>query len=203
MNTGPEPSPLVHEQLSAWLDDELPAGEQALLFARLERSPDLRARVARYGLIGSSLRDGLAGTPGSQLPALRLSGRVSAAIAQPETPAIGAEAGRGRRVLPYVAAAALALLAVALVPVLRAPTLPGTEAGLVAGSQPVSGPAIGFLPASHAPGQAPISPRRLTSYLVYHGEYSGMLSAKVMDSHIVNQRAYAVALQPAEGISPP
>ena len=47
-------------------------------------------------------------------------------------------------------------------------------------------------------GQSSLSPRRLTSYLVYHGEYSGMLSAKLTDSHIVNNRAYAAAVQAAD-----
>ncbi|MEO8224451.1 MAG: hypothetical protein ABI661_06570, partial [Gammaproteobacteria bacterium] len=40
-----------------------------------------------------------------------------------------------------------------------------------------------------------LSQQRLTNYLVYHGEYSGMLSAKVSDSHIVNNGSYGGFLQ--------
>jgi hypothetical protein len=32
---------------------------------------------------------------------------------------------------------------------------------------------------------------QITDYLVYHGEYSGLLSAKLVDSHIVAQRVAA------------
>jgi hypothetical protein len=112
-------------------------------------------------------------------------------------------AWRASRLLPYAAAAGIALVAVALVPLLRpapgfvAPTtarvaaLPGIQSATLAPArvQSLVEDRVG------APGQLSLSPRRLTSYLVYHGEYSGMLSAKLTDSHIVNNRAYAVAAQ--------
>ena len=43
--------------------------------------------------------------------------------------------------------------------------------------------------------RATLSPQRLTSYLVYHGEYSGLLSARVTESHIVNQPRFVGAVQ--------
>lgn len=46
----------LHEQLSALLDGELPAGEAELLLARLQRDPALRATLARYTLAGDALR---------------------------------------------------------------------------------------------------------------------------------------------------
>jgi len=52
-------SDLLHEQLSALIDGELPVAETTLLLKRLEREPELRARLARYRVCGTTLR----GTP--------------------------------------------------------------------------------------------------------------------------------------------
>ncbi|MEQ1801734.1 MAG: sigma-E factor negative regulatory protein [Gammaproteobacteria bacterium] len=205
MSTGPDPSPLVSEQLSAWLDDELPAEELELLASRLARSPEHRARIARYSLIGSTLRGGQAGGRSAGMAALQIAGRVSAELDDLAAPAATATAGPGSRpgyrLLPYAVAAGVALIAVALLPFLR--SVPGaTPAASIARQYPVAPAALA--PASTqslvaervgSAGRSSLSPRRLTSYLVYHGEYSGMLSAKLTDSHIVNNRAYAVALR--------
>ncbi len=206
MSTGPDQTPLIDEQLSAWLDDELPATELELLVSRLARSPEHRARVARYGLIGSTLRGGPAGARSAGLAALQISARVSAALDETATSAPVAAPRRGSGILPYAVAAGVALVAVALVPLLR--PAPGSRAMLT--DRVVAQTAIQQATLTPAraqalvadrvgtPGQPSLSPRRLTSYLVYHGEYSGMLSAKLTDSHIVNNRAYAVAAQAAD-----
>ena len=115
------------------------------------------------------------------------------------------------RLLPYAVAAGVALVAVALVPLLR----PAPGSGAASTARMAAQPAI--QPVTLTPvraqslvadrvgpaGQPSLSPRRLTSYLVYHGEYSGMLSAKLTDSHIVNNRAYAVAVQAARPVGRP
>ena len=80
MSTGPDQAPRIEEQLSAWLDDELPAAELELLASRLARSPELRARAARYGLIGSTLRGAPAGMTAGGLAALQLGARVDVAL---------------------------------------------------------------------------------------------------------------------------
>lgn len=212
MSTGPDHSPVVDEQLSAWLDDELPVAEVELLAARLAGSPELRGRVARYGLIGSTLRGGQPGGASAGLVALRVSGRVSAALDEVAAPApapapVVAPARRSSsRLLPYAAAAGVALVAAALVPLLgpvagpgggSAPSMPAQATVLPAALNPVRAQALVGDRMGPA-GQSSLSPRRLTSYLVYHGEYSGMLSAKLTDSHIVNNRAYAAAVQAAD-----
>ena len=52
----------IEEQLSAFLDGELPEEELALLVRRLERDESYRATLDRYALIGGALRnDGDAG----------------------------------------------------------------------------------------------------------------------------------------------
>lgn len=187
MSIPPEtPAAPVDEQVSAWLDDELPPAELELLAARLAGSPELRARAARYGLIGGVLRAGPGDGGRAEVLALALAERVRTGL--------DGEAGdrplpaRPSRLAPFAAAAGVALLAVTLVPVIG--TRPGAgsvPAASLAG--PVAMPAA--IPGAMAP-QASLSPRRLTNYLVYHGEYSGTLSAKLTDSHIVNNRAYVV-----------
>jgi sigma-E factor negative regulatory protein RseA len=51
-------SDLLHEQLSALIDGELPVAETTLLLKRLEREPELRARLARYRACGVTMRGG-------------------------------------------------------------------------------------------------------------------------------------------------
>src|SRR5688572_19463230 len=46
----------INDQISAFIDNELPADESALLVRRFERDPEARARALRYTLIGSALR---------------------------------------------------------------------------------------------------------------------------------------------------
>ncbi len=189
MITAPDRNPLIDEQLSAWLDDELPKEELELLVARLAESTELKARLARYSLIGSSVRRGQAGNVSTELAALRLGGRVRAALEEPADTERQPAAVRTNRVLPYAMAAGLALAAVAFT-VAQGPLLRPAGDPVQASAQPVvAGPAPGSV------GQASLSSRRLTNYLVYHGEYSGLLSARVTESHIVNNRPYALALQ--------
>ena len=73
----------IKEQLSAFLDGELPDPESALLLKRLERDDELRGALSRYSLIGAVLRND------GDVPAARqVAARVSAAIAR--EPARGA-----------------------------------------------------------------------------------------------------------------
>ena len=199
MSTAPESVPRVDEQLSAWLDDELPAREQALLVTRLSQAPELRVRVARYALIGSCLRSGRRSSLAGELAALQLGERVRGAIEGAPERTQAADTRRGGRWVPFALASGLVLVAVLLVPLVRRANDPTPVAGQMAVSP---GPAVAVAPVkfqspvaqrASAVGQDPLSPNRMTSYLVYHSEYSGMLSAKVSDSHIVNHRPYAAA----------
>ncbi len=195
MTIGPEDKPRTDEQLSAWLDGELPEVEQEFLVARLVQSPASTARLARYGLIGSCLRDrsvAVAGRLSDEEAALQLSGRVRVALEAPgsATP-LPAPARRGRA-LPYAMAAGIAVVAV-LVAVVQAPLLRSAPEPMQASVQ------------STAPAtlqKAALSTRRMTNYLVHHGEYSGLLSARVTESHIINGRPNFVALRTAN-VSPP
>src|SRR5690606_6017425 len=46
----------IHDQVSAFIDDELSTEECAFLVRRFERDPDSRTKLVRYSLIGSALR---------------------------------------------------------------------------------------------------------------------------------------------------
>ncbi len=198
MNPGPDHQPLIHnpasgEQLSAWLDDELPRVEQELLVARLAQSPDGQARLARYGLISSCLRGGpggVAGNSSSEGAALQLSGRVQAALGAAISGTQAPAAVRTNRALPYSIAAALALVAV-LVAVVQGPLMRPGDAR-------VQAPAQTAVAAQAALRQASLSSQRMTNYLVHHGEYSGLLAARVTESHIINSRPHSMGLQAAD-----
>jgi len=191
MTTERDPAPRIDEQLSAWLDDELADSEFEVLTARLVRGPELRARVARYALIGSCLRGGRRANLAGEIAALGLSDRVQAAVAGPVEPVVADLGRRTRRWSPYAIAASVVLLSVALVPLLRKENAP----------QPSGRPGTGSPNALTVAAPASISPDRMTSYLVYHGEFSGALSAKVTDSNIINHRAFVVTSPLAPGSS--
>lgn len=210
MTTGP-----VEEQLSAWLDDELPPAELELLAARLVREPTQQSRLARYALIGSLLREnGIAGPVAASRAAVGLAARVQVALDGSAAPQQSVTDDRKPanstfRLLPAAAVAGLSLAVVVLVSVMR---LTGpVDGSLVAGNQTgvtVQGASLASAVAgpraaaalSPGDGRASLSSRRLTSYLVYHGEYSGGLSARVTDSHIVNQRPYAMAVNATDRV---
>ena len=190
MTTGPDHNPLIDEQLSAWLDDELPRVELDLLATRLSASREHQARLARYSLIGSSLRGGPVGTVSGELAALQLAGRIRAALDELTGAAQQPVLLRPKRaLLPYAIAAGLALVTV-LITMVQGPLRRPIGAPVQASAQPVMA-----APAFSPVRQASLSSQRMTNYLVYHGEYSGPLSARVTESHIINSRPYSVAVQ--------
>ncbi len=80
----------IREQVSAFLDGELPGSETELLLKRLARDPELRESFGRYALIGESLRGA------TRVPLTRgFAGRVNCAI-DGEPAAVSAPALRAR-----------------------------------------------------------------------------------------------------------
>ena len=51
----------INDQISAFIDDELPDQESAFLLRRFERDPEAHGQALRYTLIGSALRNELLG----------------------------------------------------------------------------------------------------------------------------------------------
>ncbi|MCC7258030.1 MAG: hypothetical protein IT486_06630 [Gammaproteobacteria bacterium] len=184
----------IEEQLSAFLDGELPEAELELLLRRLDREPARRHLLARYALIGECLRSGRA-DPGALSLAERVRSRLAdQATSAPVPPAVATQgpvpSRRGWMMGGMAAAAALAALLVGGPDIWRDDPVPEAPAPYVAGL-----PGIGVEPvrftASHR-----VDPRaaaRLTGYLVMHGEYANQLSRASLDSHLVSARAERAA----------
>jgi len=187
----------LKEQLSAFLDGELPEAETTLLLKRLERDDDLRGTLSRYSLIGAVLRkDG-------DVPAARhVAARVSAAIArEPSLDKAGRRpAGPPRWIRPAAGLAVAASVAMATI-VLLPQWIDGNDATVVVaatGPEAVVSPAGSVLSANtqvvpvaatvDEPAQSyttpraspeavvPLSSAQLASYLVAHSEYTSPLA---------------------------
>jgi|SRR5687768_8654093 sigma-E factor negative regulatory protein RseA len=199
----------IKEQLSAFLDGELPDPESALLLKRLERDDELRSALSRYSLVGAVLRsDG-------DVPAARhVAARVSAAIAREPARVAGFLRRPGRDAFlrgaaGFAVAAGVALGAVLLV---QQAGLPGAEApdAVVAQAEPppvlppvVEDPEIYVTPP--APGApAGIPPAEFANYLVAHYGYASPLVRRSVGAGLISddEPALADALPPAETPAP-
>ena len=180
----PEPAPRVAEQLSALLDDELPPGELELLLARFggaAADDPARQRLARYGLVQATLRR-------SAVPqALGVADRVARALGS-----YGVEAPAAPRVsqLRWLAPGLAAVVAIALAVTIALAPVTGSGPGAYGTA---SAPAVAGVqaPRPRVATRAVLPPDQLTSYLVYHGEYSGSLSAALVDAHVIGHHPAA------------
>jgi sigma-E factor negative regulatory protein RseA len=177
----------IHEQISAFLDGELPAAESELLLKRLQRDAHLRNAVGRYSLIGEALRSTEAGGPTRDFAE-----RVSRAIEQEAAP------GKGWRPvaswLKPVAGGAIAagVAAVALVSLRIAPVATQSNEFMTAAVEAPSMPVVAapvarsreVLPSDTVPvsaGNFPAPPiqvinnGRLANFVMAHSEYSSPL----------------------------
>jgi negative regulator of sigma E activity len=193
-------SELLHEQLSALLDGELPPEETALLLRRLEREPELARRLARYRVCGDVLR-------GERVqPSAGFALRISAAIARDPAMAPLAVPPAARPRLPawLKSAGGLAVAAsvgmLALLVLQR--TVPGTPiqpATLATTTAPASLPPTAVqLPAMLAtdeprsyvtppakPGLQEIRGAALANYVVAHSGVSGPLGGRSVLIHLL------------------
>ncbi|MAF84397.1 MAG: sigma-E factor negative regulatory protein [Gammaproteobacteria bacterium] len=161
---------IIDEQLSALLDGELPAEQESLLLRRLEREPELREKLARFGLIGELVRDASAPTS-----ALVISERVSAAIAAESTTGQSDESPSVGFGFMGAGIAAMIALVVMFNLVGTGGTAYSPGINTVAGSVPAA--------SGHEHGMAEDSVR-LTRYLVSHAQYSNSTSRQLVNSHI-------------------
>jgi sigma-E factor negative regulatory protein RseA len=171
----------IREQVSAFLDGELPNSETELLLKRLTRDGELRESFGRYSLIGESLR----GASGAYLTK-GFAERVNRAIDGESMPHGGVvhQAPAPRWWRPFAGAAVAAgVAAVAIVALQQravAPTL-HTALPMTAQNAPAAAPheAISYTVPSSAP-QAPAAmpPARLTNYVFAHSRYSSGLDQR-------------------------
>jgi negative regulator of sigma E activity len=145
-------SDLLNEQLSALLDGELPPEQTALLLRRIEREPELAARLGRFRICGEVLR-------GDRIqPRADFALRVSAAIAAEPAPAPqpaevrqAALAGRPARI-PGWLKSATGLAVAASVGMLALLVLQRAVPGVLEGTPPQSAAAV---VAEHPPSSEP------------------------------------------------
>jgi sigma-E factor negative regulatory protein RseA len=183
----------LRNQLSAFIDGELPKHEIELLFKRLDGNTDLRATLARYSLIGESLR-----TRPAEGPSRTFSERVRVAV-EADGPLAGDAGSRLRwswfkPVAGFAVAATVATIALFGLQRLQAPTLddsPQIAANADSGATSVTigDPALTAAPSYTVPEPATagsvVNAARLTNYVVAHSEYSSPLGRRNVLSGIV------------------
>jgi sigma-E factor negative regulatory protein RseA len=176
----------IREQVSAFLDGELPSSETELLLKRLTRDGELRESFGRYALIGEAIR----GTSADMLTK-GFAGRVNVAIDGEAVPA-NAQAARsgaprwwrpfaGVAVAAGVAAVAIVALQQRTVVLPVRPGTPLTAQNIAAAPAAVPAPreAISYtVPATSPAPPSAMGPARLTNYVLAHSRYSSGLEQR-------------------------
>src|SRR5580658_8565986 len=182
----------IREQVSAFLDGELPGSETELLLKRLTRDPELRQSFGRYALIGETLR----GASGASL-SLTFSARVNRAIdgepAAPLQPAARARPFRWWRPITGTAVAA-GVAAVAVVALQQRAVAPGLSVAprvTVQNARLMTAPKEGFSYTVPAAAAAPamMAPARLASYVFAHSKYAVGLGQGNLMSTLLSEDA--------------
>jgi negative regulator of sigma E activity len=191
----------INDQISAFIDNELPDDESALLVRRFERDSEARARAMRYTLIGSALRGELLEPHPSVLRQ-----RVAAALSG-VTP--GVARGRQRQSLRFGAPLARIGIAAAVAVV--------AIGGLrwFNDVEPATGAVVGPLVTRETPDSyivpeptdqsrtIPVVPVTLTTYLMHHSEYASQLTRNSVSSNVVGAAMEEVELVPTATFTKP
>jgi sigma-E factor negative regulatory protein RseA len=202
----------IREQVSAFLDGELPNSESELLLKRLTRDGVLRESFGRYALIGEAIRGGSRAylTQG-------FAGRVNLAIDGEPISAGGhaAQVHASRWWRPFAGAAvAASVAAVAVVAFHQRADAPGLRPALAQSRAQVQSAALAQNGAvSAAPreaisytvpatsGAAPpvgLAPGRLTNYVFAHSQYSsGLAQRGVMADMLIESDQQQPAIEEA------
>jgi sigma-E factor negative regulatory protein RseA len=186
----------IREQVSAFLDGELPDTETELLLKRLTRDGELRESFGRYALIGEALRGA-----GSQILTRGFASRVNLAIdgepAHVAALATRPRASRWWRPLAGVTVAA-GVAAVAIVALQQRAISPRVNGAAAITAQNVAAPvktaapnqlplqggggpreALSYtVPVTSTEAPSTIAPARLTSYVFAHSKYSSVLGQR-------------------------
>jgi sigma-E factor negative regulatory protein RseA len=185
----------IREQVSAFLDGELPNTETELLLKRLTRDGELRESFGRYALIGEALRGA-----GSHILTRGFASRVNLAIDGEPAQLPGQahpHAARWWRPLAGVTVAA-GVATVAIVALQQRAISPGPRVAPALSAQHAAVPqsivaaqnasvqggggareAISYtVPARSADVPAALSPGRLTNYVFAHSKYSSGLGQR-------------------------
>jgi len=202
----------IREQVSAFLDGELPNSESELLLKRLTRDGVLRESFGRYALIGEAIR----GASRAYLTQ-GFAGRVNLAIDGEPISAGGhvAQVRASRWWRPFAGAAVAAgVAAVAVVAFQQRADAPGLRPALALNRAQVQSAALaqnGAVPAapreaisytvpavSGAAPPAGLAPGRLTNYVFAHSQYSsGLAQRGVMADMLIESDQQQPAIEEA------
>jgi sigma-E factor negative regulatory protein RseA len=198
----------IREQVSAFLDGELPNSETELLLKRLTRDAELRESFGRYALIGEAMRGA---SPG--VLSRGFSARVNLAIDGEPVPAAAqaqsARAPRWWRPLAGIGVAA-GVAAVAIVALQQRAITPNTAqvppaaVVKVAPGMPIADTAsltaqnheaLSYtVPAASTEPTSAMAPARLTNYVFAHSKYSSGLGQRgVLADLLIEDDAPGVA----------
>lgn len=180
----------IHDQVSAFMDDELSTEECAFLVRRLERDPDARSRLVRYSLIGSMLRREML-LPDPDMLRRRVHEALNGA-APALKPAIAVKPRWQRRLTAPAFGVAVAA-SVALVSLFVVRTVNETSEVAATATARLAAPLANDSLSSYVVPQDPQqqsgstvqAPIRLTNYLVHHGEYTSLLSRTSVHSTVI------------------
>ena len=195
----------IREQVSAFLDGELPSSETELLLKRLTRDPELRQSFGRYALIGETLRGG----SGASL-SLTFAARVNRTIdGEPAAPALPAARARPLRWWRPIAGTAVAagVTAIAVVTWQQRAVAPSLTAAPRAQSvrlATVAKEPLSYTVPTPAAAPAMLAPARLTNYVFAHSKYSVGLGQSNLLATLLSGDADAVqsAAEGAGGNAP-
>jgi sigma-E factor negative regulatory protein RseA len=196
----------IREQISAFLDGELPNSETELLLKRLARDAELRDSFGRYALIGEACR----GAPHEHLTR-GLTARINRAIdGEPKSAGGPAYRARSRRWWHPVAGAAVAagVAAVAVVALQQRAVAPTSRPGVAMVARNIAAgqnkEALSYTtPAAVGEAPAALPAARLTNYVFAHSKYSSVLGQSNVLSGLLTAADEEPTPAPAETHSAP
>jgi negative regulator of sigma E activity len=175
----PTANDAVREQLSAFLDGELPVAEMQLLLKRLERDTDLRRTFGRYVLTGEAMRATSADGPSRQF-----ADRIAAAIQTEHMPQVQPAVRPYASWLKPVAGLGIAA-SVATVAVFAMRGQPANQSVISPATSPIVAAAVNGEQRSYvvpmqvnAPAVPAIPTAQLTNYVMAHSEFSSPLGRR-------------------------
>lgn len=197
----------IREQISAFLDGELPTSETELLLKRLTRDAELRESFGRYALIGEAVRGA------SRSPLTRgFAARINAAIDGEPAGSVAAAPvlSRSTRWWRPIAGAAVAagVAAVAVVALQQRTVTPPAATTLASTAAP---PSAHLVRQASEPAQPYVTPKapstvpamlpaaRLTNYIFAHSRYSSVLGQSNVLSGLLADPDEPATARPAPG----
>ena len=187
----------IEEQLSAFIDGELPDEELQLLVRRLEREEAFRATLVRYSLLGNIMRNDPVQASSEAFRA-RIMAEISSESEAAGNHQLNAKAGSSWS-RPLVAAAVVAIIFVGVINTESFENILGQDINGIAGieqSESLAGRGAAQRSVSVSSKQAPrldrkasIKQERMTSYLVSHSERARPFQGPMADSRIFIQQA--------------